>query len=205
MSGNCSGSVNVVNTFNSNFSKIISQLNTANPTGGYTIEGNDTILFYNISEKIINDIFLLNLDPNPYSGGSFITTTISDIQTNVNSNNTNDITTIQHYHTLICNYSSQQINYNTSLSYNNVIQNVGTGALDLRYNINNGLSIGTPIDYATTPFPNQSTLNVQKLLSGSFVSSTYTPPNAASILVNQMGNNMGGGRRVPPRRVGGLR
>jgi len=203
MSGNCLGSVNVVTTFNSNFSKIISQLNTANPLGRYTIDENNRIQFKNISENTLNNIFTLDLDPNPYSGGSFITTIISDIQTNVNSNNTNDINAIQHYSPLICDYSSQEINYQTALSYNSVIQNVGTGALDLRYNINNGVSVGTQIDYATAPFQSQSTLNVQKLLSGSFISTTYTPPNASSILETIENNMGGGGRRVPARRVGG--
>ena len=203
--GNSSGSVNVVNTFNSNFAKIIALLNTANPTGGYTIEGNDTICFTNISESTCDAIFGLDMDPNPYSGGSFITLTISDILTNVNSNNTTDVTTVQTYHPVICDHSSRQANYNTALSYNAVIQNVGTGALDLRYKINNGVSIGSVIDYATAPFTSQSSQNVQKLISGSVISSTYTPANASSILVNPMAcaGGMAGGRRMPPRRLVG--
>jgi hypothetical protein len=201
---NCSGSFNVV-AYSSNFAKIISQLNIANPSAGYTIEGNDRINFTNISEQTCDAILGLDLDPNPATGGSFITMEISDIQTNVNSNGTNNINTIQHYHSVICDHSSMQTNYQTALSFNSVIQNIGSGSIDVRYKINAGNTIGSVIDYATSPFASQSTQNVEKLLSGSFTTNPYTPPHVSSILVNPMvASNMGGGpRRLGPRRVGG--
>jgi hypothetical protein len=200
---NCSSSFNVV-AFSSNFAKVIAFLNTVNPSGGYTIEGNDRINFTNISEQTCDAILGLDLDPNPATGGSFITMEISNIQTNVNSNNTNNINTTQCYHPVICDHSSMQINYQTAVSFNSVIQNIGSGNNDVRYRINGGSPIGGIIDYTTSPFTSQSTQNVEKFLSGSFTSSPYTPPDVSSILVNPMGSNMGGSlKRLGPRRLAG--
>uniref|UniRef100_A0A6C0DL89 Uncharacterized protein n=1 Tax=viral metagenome TaxID=1070528 RepID=A0A6C0DL89_9ZZZZ len=178
-------------SFNNNLTKIIAQLSTTNPSS-YQIKGNNTVTFHGVSETILNSIFALQLDPNAYSGGSFITTVISDIQTNVSANGTNNINTTQRYVPTINRYVSQEINYNTAQASNAVIQNIGSQTDTPRYQINNGKTIGTVIDYATSPFPTQSTQNVQKYLSGAFISSIFTPSGAASILAGPAACSMPG-------------
>lgn len=167
--------------FNNNLTKIVAKLNTSNPSC-YTIKGNNTVVFWGISESILNSIFDLELDPNGYSGGSFITTVINDLQTNVSASGSNNITTTQKYHKNVNNMSSQTINFNTAISYNAVIESIGTLG-DVRYKINGGTVIGNVVDYQTASFGSQSTQNQQKYLSGAFISTIFCPPGTASILV----------------------
>jgi hypothetical protein len=167
--------------FNNNLTKIVAKLNTSNPSC-YTIKGNNTVVFWGVSEAILNSIFDLELDPNGYSGGSFITTVINDLQTNVSASGTNNITTTQKYHKNVNNMSSQTINFNTAISYNAVIESIGTLG-DVRYKINNGTVIGDVVDYQTASFGSQSTQNQQKYLSGAFISTIFCPPGTTSILV----------------------
>jgi len=167
--------------FNNNLTKIVAKLNTSNPSC-YTIKGNNTVVFWGVSEAVLNSIFALDLDPNGYSGGSFITTVINDLQTNVSASGTNNITTTQKYHKNVNNMSSQTINFNTAISYNAVIESIGTSG-DVRYQINGGTVIGDVVDYQTASFGSQSTQNQQKYLSGAFISTIFCPPGTASILV----------------------
>lgn len=168
-------------SFNNNLIKIVSQLSTSNPSC-YSIKGNNTVCFHGVSETVLNNIFGLELDPNGYSGGSFIHCVITDIHTNVSANGTNNLTTTQRYNPVILKHASQQINFNSATASNTVIQNIGTKSDDVRYKINNGATIGSVIDYATAPFGGQSTQGVEKYLSGAFVSTIFTPPGASSIL-----------------------
>jgi len=185
MSGNLGSSAQIVG-FNNNLTKIVSQLNLSNPSS-YAIRGNNTVLFFGVSEDVINSIFSLKLDPNGFSGGSFINTVISDLRTNVSASGTNNVSQTQTYNKNVTNMSSQQINYNTAQSYNNVIQLVNATGIDgsgnlIRYKINGGQPIGNQIDNVTAPFPTHSTNGVQKSLSGAFISTIFCPPNVAGIL-----------------------
>jgi hypothetical protein len=168
--------------FNNNLTKIVSKLSTSNPSC-YSIKGNNTVIFTGVSESVLATIFDLELDPNGYSGGSFITTVINDIQTNVSANGSNNVTTTQKYHKNVNNMSTQTINYNTAIAYNAVIESIGSQTDDARYKINGGSAIGGVIDYVTANFPGQTTENNQKYLSGAFVSTIFCPPGTASILV----------------------
>jgi hypothetical protein len=168
--------------FNNNLTKIVSKLSTSNPSC-YSIKGNNTVIFTGVSEGVLASIFDLELDPNGYSGGSFITTVINDLQTNVSANGTNNVTTTQKYHKNVNNMSTQTINYNTAISYNAVIDSIGSQTDDARYKINGGSAIGGVIDYVTANFTGQTTENNQKYLSGAFVSTIFCPPGTASILV----------------------
>jgi hypothetical protein len=167
--------------FNNNLTKIVAKLSTSNPSC-YTIKGNNTVVFWGVSEAVLATIFALELDPNGYSGGSFITTIINDLQTNVSASGNNNITATQKYHRNVTNMSSQTINYNTAISYNAVIDTIGTGG-DARYKINGGSTVGSVIDYVTANFSGQTTVNQQKYISGAFISTIFCPPGTASILV----------------------
>jgi hypothetical protein len=188
-------------TFNNNLIKIVSKLSTATPAS-YQIRGNNTIIYSGVSESVLNSIFDLQLDPNGYSGGSFIHHHITDIQTNVSASGNNNLTATQRYNLVILKHASQIINFNTATASNAVIENIGSLTDVPRYKINGGATVGSVIDYATAPFGSQSTQNIEKYISGVFISTTYTPPSAASILAGpaagfhnvntQMGHNGAG-------------
>lgn len=169
--------------FNNNLTKIVAQLNTTYP-GCYSIKGNNTVVFTNISEDTFNKITALKLDPNGYSGGSFISTFISDVQTSVNSSNSTSsstVTTTQRYHKNVNAIASMQINFLTSTSYNTVIQDIEVDD-PKRYQIADGETFGEVYDYNTAKFGVQSTDGVEKLISGMFVSTIFCPPGSTSIL-----------------------
>lgn len=168
-------------TFNNNLLRIVTQLSTNNPSC-YSIRGSNTVTFTNVSESILNKIFDQEQQLDGYSGGSFIHVTITDIQTSVSANGSNNVTTTQRYNSVILKHSSQQINFNSAIGVNSVVADLGSKTADVRYKINNGNTIGDVVDYSTAPFGGQSTNGVEKLISGAFVSTIYTPPGAASIL-----------------------